>query len=193
MSVPRGTSQKSAGSSQNVTDRDYATWLPKVQAAEAIGVSTKTVEKLAQAGQLQQASWRRPSGGPAVVVYHPADVARLAQERRPGASAFVLPAGADFPRAPRNGNGAGALARTVSIETPAAPGDDPLRLVFAAALRAVTSETSQKPPTLWLTLEEAAAVAGLSATYLRRQIAAGKLEAVRDRGWRVRRRDLEAL
>ena len=76
------------------------TWLTKQQAATAIGVTTKTVERLAQDQKLQQASWRRPTGGPEVAVYHPADVARLAKERRPGAAPFVLPAAADA-----NGNG----------------------------------------------------------------------------------------
>jgi hypothetical protein len=166
---------------------DYSTWLTKQQAAERIGCSTKTVEKLAQDRRIQQAAWRRPTGGPAVAVYHPDDVARIAQERRPEASAFVLPAG---PVAP-NGNGArGELERA----SPIAPGDDVLRSIFAAALRAVTSEKSQNlSEKLFLTLEEAATFSGLSQTCLRRLIAGGKLDAMRDRGLRIRRRDLEAL
>jgi hypothetical protein len=45
----------------------------------------------------------------------------------------------------------------------------------------------------YLTLADASAEKGLSQAYLRRQIAAGTLPAVRDRGWRIRRRDLESL
>lgn len=172
---------------------DYATWLTKQQAADAIGVSTKTLESLAKDGKLQQALWRRPTGGPAVAVYHPDDVARLAKERRPAAAPFVLPAGTDVPA--RNGNGHGALRRVEPSHDVALvpPGDDPLRQLFAAALRAVTSQNSQKSPTLYLTLAEASAVSGLSETYLRRQIVSEKLSAVKDRGWRIRRRDLEQL
>jgi excisionase family DNA binding protein len=66
--------------------------------------------------------------------------------------------------------------------------------VFAAALRAVTSEKSQNDSQrLFLTLREAAALSGLSQACLRRLIADGSLEARRDRGWRIRRRDLERL
>ena len=44
-----------------------------------------------------------------------------------------------------------------------------------------------------MTLADASAVSGLSETYLRRQIAEQTLKAVQDRGWRIRRRDLETL
>jgi excisionase family DNA binding protein len=173
---------------------DYSTWLTKQAAADTIGVTTKTVEAMAKAGQLQQASWRRPSGGPAIAVYHPDDVHRLATERRPGPSAFVLPPNAT----PSNGNGHGHRS-LVSIDThpsPATmpPGDDVLRMLFAAALRAVTSETSQKPEPLWVDLDQAAALTGLSRRRLLKCIRDGKLEAWRDAGERrVRRRDLEGL
>ena len=167
---------------------DYSTWVTKQQAAEAIGVTTKTIERLAQDGQVQQARWRRQTGGPDRAVYHPGDVARIAETRRQGPPApFLVPAAADAP-APTTGNGAAGL-----VPAPAAPlpGDDVLRLVFAAALRAVseTSETSA----LFLTLAQASAVSGLSEACLRRLIAAQTLPAIRDRGWRIRRRDLEAL
>ncbi len=52
-----------------------------------------------------------------------------------------------------------------------------------------------KPPTLFLTIDEAAAVSGLSAAYLRRAIKAGELLARKTGrgGWRIRRKDLEQL
>jgi excisionase family DNA binding protein len=55
-----------------------------------------------------------------------------------------------------------------------------------------TSQSSQNPA-LFLTVAEAAAVTGLTQAYLRRQIDGGFLSAVKDRGWRIRRRDLEQL
>lgn len=177
-----------------MAEPDYSTWLPKQQAADAIGVSTKTLESMAKAGQLQQAFWRRPTGGPALAVYHPDDVARLAQERRPGPAPFVVPA--SQPHASGNGHANGAL---VSIDTPGgfAPlpaGDDPIRLLFAAALRAVTSQSSEKK--CFLTLAEAEAASGLPRRELRRFIVEGKLVPVcgrSSRSWRIRRRDLEQL
>jgi excisionase family DNA binding protein len=163
--------------------RDLARWLTKHQAADAIGVSTKTIEQWAKEKILQQARYRRPTGGPAIAVYHPSDVARLAAERRGAESEpFLLPADA----AP---SGAQEL---VPVSPAGAASDDVLRAVFAAALRAVTSQKSEKLA-LFVTVEEASAVTGLSQRYLRRLIKDGTLEAVRDRGWRVRRRDLEKL
>jgi hypothetical protein len=173
---------------------DYATWLTKQRAADAIGCSTKTVEKLAQDGKLQQARWRRPTGGAAVAVFHPADVARVAQERRPGLPAFVLPATRDA-----NGNGAGAIA----LPTAPAASDELHRAVvalvseFAAAFHAVASEkslTSQKSENDFLTIKEAAAIKRLSTFTVRRLAAEKHLKLERDRGRLViRRRDLEAL
>ncbi len=61
---------------------DYSTWLTKQQAADAIGVSTKTVEKLAADKKLEQAVWRPDNRGMPRAVYQPDDVARMAQERR---------------------------------------------------------------------------------------------------------------
>jgi len=173
---------------------DYATWLTKQQAADAIGVSTKTVEKLAQDQQLQQARWRRPSGGPELAVYHPDDVARLAQARRPDPAAFVLPAGSDHPTSSATGNGHGALARTPPSLPATVPGDDVLRALLAAALRAVTSPTSQNSEKLFLTLDEASADSGLPVPVLRRFVRAGTLKTIRGRGGPfIRRRDLAQL
>lgn len=63
-------------------------------------------------------------------------------------------------------------------------------LVIAA--RAALSETSQTQK-LYLTIQQAAAYSGLSQAYLKRAIAAKTLPAIRDRGWRIRKKDLEAL
>jgi ribosomal protein S27AE len=62
--------------------QDYSTWLTKQQAAQAIGVSTKTIEKLARDGDISQRFRRNLRTGVRVAVYQPADVARI--PRRPG-------------------------------------------------------------------------------------------------------------
>lgn len=75
-------------------------------------------------------------------------------------------------------------------------GEDVLRLVFAAALQRLTSETSdtsENSQKLFLTIPEAAVVSGLSQAHLRRICQKGGLGALRDRGWKIRRKDLEAL
>ena len=156
---------------------DYTGWLTKQQAADAIGVSTKTIEKFAQERKIEQARWQRPTGGPLVAVYQPDDVGRLATERRGEHVPFVMPA-----------IGTGAIALATRPPDPGAAGLGAL----LGALQA-TAEKFQKPSALFLTLPEAAAFTGLSQAYLRRLLEAGTLTAIRDRGWRIRRRDLEAL
>jgi excisionase family DNA binding protein len=155
---------------------DYSAWFTKQAAADAIGVSTNPIEKLAQSRQIEQARWKRPTGGAVVAVFQPDDVARIAKEKHPAAAPFVLPAH--------------TAATTSLVAAPRPPGD--ALVALAAALHAA-SENSQKPSALFLTLTDAATVSGLSRAYLLRLIAAGTLPAIRDRGWRIRRRDLEAL
>jgi hypothetical protein len=152
---------------------DYSTWLTKAAAAAAIGCSTKTVEQLAQEGKIQQASWRRPEGGPRLAVYHPDDVARVASARQPGLPAFVLPA-VQTAHPSANGNGAGPGVPTALATLPA---EEVWRGLLAAALRAVVgaetpptsenSENSEKSP--WMTATEIA------------------------RAWQWPRRDVQAL
>jgi excisionase family DNA binding protein len=177
-----------------MADVDYATWLTKQQAAEAIGVTTKTVEQLAKDRKLEQAFWRRPTGGPQLAVYNPDDVARIAQERHQAPAPFVLPA---VPAATGNGNGRRHTNSGAShaLAVPAADSaDDLVRQFLHGLLRAATTpQTSQNSEKLFLTVDEAATASGLSRGYIRRLIRDQKLPAVRCRGWRIRRRDLEQL
>jgi excisionase family DNA binding protein len=187
--VPRGTPQTSQ-TRHRVSDSPYDSWLTKEQAADAIGGSTKMVERLAAEGKIQQAHTQRQGRGAYRTVYQPDDVARIASERRPGPTAFVLPAGVT---APSNGNGHhGSTALQVAGPELTSSGEDLLR-AFAVALRSM-SETSETRETLFLTIAEAAAVSGLPAADLKRAIAAGELPARQTGrgGWRIRRRDLEA-
>ena len=126
-------------------------------------------------------------------------MSRIAAERRPAAVPFVLPAVGTGP-----GNGHGAIARQTLSEPADVDGARALAsglLACAAAIQALaahgsqpsqTSQKSEKP--LFLTIPEAAAIAGLSRAYVRRAVEAGTLKAIRDgRRWRIRRTDLEAL
>lgn len=203
--LARGTSQNSENS-QNFSGIDYATWLTKQQAADAIGVSTKTIEAFAKDHKIQQAAWRPQGRGAGRAVYNPDDVARMVQERRGAPSPFVLPAGVTSPVTPSNGNGHHTPDVSIAHARDVTPtGEDVLRLVFAAALQRLTtepvagSENSEKflspeeRASQYVTLPEAAAMKGRTVTWLKRQIAAGTLKAEKDRGWRIRRRDLENL
>ena len=174
-------------------------WLPIAEAAQVIGCSTRTIERLARARKLEQ-RLRPQAGSPAVAVYNPADVARLAKERQPAPAPFVLGA------VRTNGNGHGqasagsAIKNIETLDRNYLVSDDPIRQLFAAALRAVLSPPS--PPvsasvaeTLWVTVKEAAAILNFPQADVRRLIADGDLNCRRTGrgGIRIRRKDLEAL
>ena len=177
---------------------DRSTWFTKQEVAARLEVTTKTVERLAQEGALQQGRWRRPGGGPALVVYHPLDVARLIQKRQPGGlPAFLVP-GSEMPPANGNGQRSTALATVPEPSNDLLPaGNNLLRALVAGAVK-VMSETSQTSERiggerLYLTLPEAAAWTGLTEAYLRRKCRDGSLPAVKDQAWKIKRTDLETL
>jgi excisionase family DNA binding protein len=160
---------------------DYSSWLTKQQAAEAIGVSTKTIEKLADEKKIQQVYWKRPETGARAAMYHPGDVARVRKERNPGAEAFVVPSG------------------SVPELTPPTPSVDGFAHALVQAVKKA-SENSERQGSvriaerLFLTYAEAAQYSGLPQSHIRRLVAEGNLEALRTgAGWRIRRRDLEKL
>lgn len=187
--LARGTSQNSENS-QNFSAIDYATWLTKQQAADAIGVSTKTIEAFAKDQKIQQAAWRPQGRGAERAVYNPDDVARMVQERRGAPAPFVLPAGVTSPVTPGNGNGHRSPEGLQIAGASSPTGEAILRLVFTAALQALTSENSEK---CFLTIPEAAALSGLSQANLRRRCQSGWTAAIKDGAWKIRRKDLEAL
>src|SRR5690242_12118850 len=99
---------------------DLSTWLTKQQASETIGVSSKTVEKLAADGKLQWAKRPQP-GSPPQTVYHPDDVKREAEARNPQIAPYVVPT--------RHSELPEATSRT-SLTRPDAPG---MKVLFALA------------------------------------------------------------
>jgi hypothetical protein len=188
---------------------DLADWRTVAEAASQIGCSKRTIERLAAAKKLE--SRLRPTpGSPAVAVYNPDDVQRLAAERRPAPAPFVLDG---IPAASGNGNGHRSLSG-VSIETGALatlpPADDPIRRFFEMLVRAIPSPPSppvadtvaEKSENPFLTLAEAAAFRHVSERLVRKWMRTQQLDFEReprsqwtaeDRGWRIRRKDLEAL
>jgi excisionase family DNA binding protein len=181
----------SRGTSQTSPTPDVSDWLTKAEAARALGLSEKGVERLVQEGQIQQARRRGQKGGARLAVYHPADVARVAATRDSGPpAAFLVPGTALH----GSGPGPGTALAPAEAAIGSRPDDDVLRQIFAAALRAV-SETSQTP-TVYMRLGEAAARAGLSPATTRRLIKARGIRTVRDgRGGAlaIHRAEFEAL
>lgn len=158
-------------------------WLTKAEAATALGVGERTVERLASRGALTA---RMRPGFP--TVYNPSDVATLASAGRTVHRAAIAPAG-------QAGNGHGALARRDDASTDQFL-ERVVRFLDAVGERLAlgpTGPTGPTAPTLFVGLAEASAIAGLSPSCLRRLIKAGTLPARRDRGLKIRRRDLEGL
>ena len=162
--------------------KDLTGWLTKQQAADAIGVSTKTVEKLAKDGLLQQAKQARP-GKPALVVYHPEEVEQQRQARSEEGQAFVVPdVPAVRPLAP------GGMVRVGTGEKSG-----------VAALVAALRTTVGPQDKLFLTMDEATHYSGLPRTFLEGLLGSGKLKAhiVGKHGSgfkrRIRRADLDGL
>jgi excisionase family DNA binding protein len=177
-----------------MAETDLSAWLSIADAAARIGCSTRTIERLGRAKKLEQ-RLRRQEGTPPVAVFNPEDVDRIASERRRAPAPFVLPATST----PANGNGYREPAQAVSTRLTSASAEDLIRQFLTLAVQALQSPPS--PPVaasrggepLWVTVKEAAALLGRTETYVRRQIKAGTLCAELDRGWRIRRTDLEQL
>lgn len=164
-----------------MTKPDYSTWYTKQAAADKLGVSTKTIEIYAKARKIQQARWKRPSGGPVLAVYAPADVDKLAGERNN--ASFVVPA-PEFVGGRRGGKQNGHALERVADKTLT---DARVRQVIDRLFEK-SSEISQR---FFLTIPEAVQVSGLSEAYLRRACHAGTITAILDGGWKIRRVSLQ--
>jgi hypothetical protein len=173
---------------------DYSTWLTTQHAAQALGVSVKSLQSFAKAGKLQTARYQRPDRI-YETRYHPDDVERLRKERNPEAEPFVLPAVEKPTR---------ALIRTAQANGRLDEVDNYIR--FLEALKGAVShgqrDTVRSQDKIFLTMPEAVKLSGLPDAVLRRMIhdfrdcvvGAKRLGAIMTgQGWRIRRKDLEAL
>jgi hypothetical protein len=174
--------------------------LTKEQAAARAGVSTKAIERWVRAGKLDQ-RFRPQAGTSPVAIYLAEDVDRIIATRRPGPpTPFLVP---DGPKPPTNGNGHGSAELPIVASSlqnlPADAGPELLRLIVGALVQVWTSQTTsqtlspEERAAQYVDLKQASAIKQLSQAYLRRRIEEGTLKAIRDRGWRIRRTDLEQL
>jgi excisionase family DNA binding protein len=148
-------------------DARGADWLTKQQAADALGVSTRTIQQLASEGKLHTLR-RAVEGGPPISIYDPEDVQK---ERERRMRAVVLPA-----ERKENFTPEFSVSQLLHLHA------------FADKIR----ETEHHP--LNVTLAEATQMSGLPRKYLRAAVDAGALPAHRygRRVW-IHRADLEAF
>ena len=177
-----------------MTETDLSLWLPIADAAQVIGCSTRTVERLGRDGKLER-RLRRQEGTPPVAVYNPDDVARIAAARHPAPPPFVLPAGSG------NGHGTDTTRTLPSVQRASLPaaGNDSITQFFALMVQLLSSPPSPPSPTLaasvsenpFLTITEAAAYVRLPTVDIRRACERGDLLARKTGrgGWRIRRKE----
>jgi hypothetical protein len=153
---------------------DLSTWLTKKQAAQRLGLSEKSVERHHQRGKLSMATLKLPGKVP-MRVFKPEDVERLAAELV--AQREALLAGHMATQEPQ-GN-------LPAIRTPVIHD-------LAAALSALAD--ARKAPPVYVSLAEAAALAGLSHDTIRAAAAAGEIKTrPYGGGLRYRRADVLSL
>lgn len=159
----------------------YADWLTKEQAAQKLGVSERTVMRLAGDKKIQQ-KLRPRSGGSPLAVFNPEDVERIASERSAvEGEPFVMP----------------SEAEVQIVQNPSGP---PMVAQMGGAIAsAIVDQFSRVRPALSLadkprlTLREAVEL-GYRADDLVTRVKAGTLENVgTPHRYRFRRRDLDAL
>lgn len=154
---------------------DYSHCLTKQQAADALGVTTKTIERMAARNEIHQVIWKRP-GRPAIAVIYPDEVERIWRQQHPDTKeGFAIPRESAASEPAREDRSVSPItALTQFFERMRAPAE----------------------PKLFMTLREAAEYSGLPKVCLRRLIEDGRLEAITVNargGKRIRRADLEKL
>jgi excisionase family DNA binding protein len=153
------------------TVKEKADWLTKQEAARIIGISERSVERLVQSGKIRQRYLRVAQRRP-IAILSPDDVETIRQET----IAKIPP-----PLVETEGD-------SKALATRPTKGTD-----INALMAALTATQARQEPKLFLTLREAATYSGLTVAYLRRLVDNGKLDAIKDRGTKVRRTDLQKL
>jgi excisionase family DNA binding protein len=152
---------------RNETEPPIEAWPSKQEVIERLGIGLRTLERKIQLGEVRK-DFRPTLGSKPIVVIHPGDVAkleRLTLKPIPG-------------------------ERQDAASSPPVKSEKTTRR-HNAAIEAVFSrdELGRK---LYLTLDEAAFLSGLSRPYLERQRDAGILPCFKDGNcWKIRRIDLE--
>lgn len=136
MATPSQTTQQPHASECGVQGE----WLPKAEAAELLGVSTREIERKAASGRIQTKRVRLPGDRSDRTVYSGEDIERVKREREQGVMQLA-------PRTP--------LASSAMQEQ-----------TLAAVLKAALAPPTQPKP--WMTLDEAAEYSGLTERQIRK-------------------------
>lgn len=150
-------------------------WKSKAEAAQILGCSPKTIERLAAQKKIQKAMMRIP-GRKATPVYHPDDIEAI----RAGTAQLEPFEGGE----PKPDAALAPARRNSGVE---------LLLQLLSNPGAATPAATAPRHKLFLTLKEAADYSGMSRGWLLGKIKAEELPAVKAGGWKIRRSDLEQI
>lgn len=153
---------------------DLSLWLTEPEAAARLGISERTLSRKHERSGFPARALRPVPGRKPVPVYSPDDVATLEQSAN---VPTVLPASVPALRA---GAQSEALARFDAVW-------------FSFLDRLGVAQRTDAVPRLWLTVKEAAAYSGLSQAMLYRLCNDGRIVAVKDNGWKIRRDALDSF
>jgi excisionase family DNA binding protein len=149
----------------------FEDWPTLEEVVQRTGISERTLHRKIKAGELRR-EYRRLKNRKPVSILDPESVATLAQPLHP------IPA--TLP----------AVSPPAAIRPATLPQPD---MAALSALLAGFNRTGVSVDRkLYLSIAEAAALSGLPKAYLKRQIQAGVLPAVKVPGWRILRDDLIA-
>ena len=148
-------------------------WKTHAEAAEILKCSQRTIARMADDKKIRRVLRRIPGRKP-LPVFNPDDIETLRAEM-----VQVEPAPA-----------AGQDRKALALRSGQAQVD-----LFAQLLRDRLSAAPRVPVErkLFLRLEEATEYSGMTRARLLRLIKEGSLDATRDRGWKIRRSDLEQI
>ena len=151
------------------TEPDFAAWLTKQEAARAIGASEKQIERLAKKGQIEQ-KFRTAPGQARVSIFHPGDVQRIVDGQR---TTFRVQET--------------ALSVSDRIDTRAT---DVFAQVLEHIAHVVEAQNNWNERAVYVSLDEALRITGLSAATVRRLAREGRVARL---SRKYRRADLEKL
>ena len=155
---------------------DLSTWPSKPEAARLLGIGERTLDRrIARSGAPEVRMRPRNNGRKPEPVCNPEDVQRLlAYEKRP----VAMPP---------------EVVRSVTLPAPVDDGAAILRVVKAVcSILGPPLEAATSSP-VYLTLHQASRYSGLSMALLVRLAQRGAVEAVKDNGWKIRRKSLDQL
>lgn len=139
-------------------------WVPKIEAAELVGLSVRQLERLAQRGYVQVETHARARGRGKMAVYNRRD---LDAYNAGAPNIYAVPVAEKLPVSNEPAAGT-ALVKATKPTAPAAPDFLPAMAFMVDQLAA--GRPVERP---WLTLPEAVSYSGLPEAYLRRAARSG--------------------